>query len=203
MKRSRRKGRLRGDTTVLNGFMALWQSGRNLSHNVHADIEPFSVHLREEYLYDMDPAKCGNYLPCTVFALTSYAGHVPTFMVTLADRSVFSYMPASALLRIDKLDSTLTLSLSELVYHNCPKEQFAVHSHKHLRGPVSCLIKQRSLWLGGKYVLTMDWGTGNEMLHLIDLNNGQFAFLPHHKLQFRSGASSLAPYRKSFSTWKV
>jgi hypothetical protein len=171
-------------------------------HHIHADIKPFNCNVRLEYLYDMDQSYAGQFRPCTVFAVSSYKGESPTFKILLADGTVFSYVPPSAL--VDPAGSSEPqLDLRDLVYHNCPAGDFSLNVFAGLQGPVNAFFKSRNLWLEGSYVLTIDWYVGNDLLHLIALNNGQYCFLPHHKLKFHKGAKQFEPYRKMHSTWKV
>lgn len=174
---------------------------------VHADIPPLKAHVRGEYLYDMDPGHAGEHVPCTAFAVSSYAGSVPTFNVLLADGSVFSYLPPTALVDIDRRQGGESppplLELADLAYHNCPDADLCVHSFDELRGPVQAYFKRGGLWMAGEYLFTVDWYTGNDLLHLVALENGQFAFLPHHKLKFKDGPRDLPAYRKMHGEWKV
>jgi hypothetical protein len=168
---------------------------------VHADIPPLKTHVRGEYLYDMDLRHAGEHLPCTAFAVSSYPGSVPTFKILLPDGTVFSYVPPSAL--VDPARKGEPLELADLVYHNCPSGDFCVHSFEALDGLVQAFFKRPGLWLAGSYLFTIDWYTGNDLLHLIALENGQYAFLPHHKVKFRDGTRELPPYRKMHGEWKV
>ena len=104
---------------------------------------------------------------------------------------------------LSKPPTEAPLELADLVYHNCPAEDICVHAFEQLQGPVQAYFKRRQLWLAGTYLLTIDWYTGNDLLHLIALENGQYAFLPHHKVKFRDGIKEFPPYRKMHSEWKV
>lgn len=169
----------------------------------HADIPPLKTHVRGEYLFDMDLRHAGEYVPCTAFAVSSYEGSVPTFKILLADGTVFSYVPPSALVDVARRGNGPELELADLAYHNCPDEDLCVHRFGELAGPVQAFFKRPQVWLAGEYLFTIDWYTGNDLLHLIALENGQYAFLPHHKVKFKDGARSFQPYRKMHSEWKV
>jgi hypothetical protein len=170
---------------------------------IHADIPPLKTHLRGEYLYDMDLSHAGEFVPCTAFAVSSYRGSTPTFKVLLTDGAVFSYVPPSALIDPEKAQGKETLQLTDLVYHNCPSGDICIHSFEQLRGPVHAYLKSRDAWMDGEYLWTLDWYTGNDLLHLVALENGQYAFLPHHKLKFKDGPRELPGYRKLHAEWKV
>ncbi|MCI0457297.1 MAG: hypothetical protein L0Z62_09995, partial [Gemmataceae bacterium] len=169
---------------------------------VHADIPPLKTHVRAEYLFDMDLRHVGEHYPCTAFAVSSYEGSVPTFKILLADGTVFSYVPPSALVDVAQLKPP-ELELADLVYHNCPASDVCVHRFEELAGAVQAFFKRPALWLEGEYLLTIDWYEGNDLLHLIALANGQYAFLPHHKVKFKDGARAFQPFRKMHSEWKV
>jgi hypothetical protein len=170
---------------------------------IHADVPPLKTHLRGEYLYDMDLSHAGEFVPCTAFAVSSYQGSVPTFKVLLADGAVFSYVPPTALIDPEKARGREALPLADLAYHNCPPGDVCVHRFEHLAGPVQAFLKGRQEWMGAEYLWTLDWYEGNDLLHLVALENGQYAFLPHHKLKFKDGPRELPPYRKLHAEWKV
>lgn len=169
---------------------------------VHHEVPPLKTFLRGEYLYDMDLRHVGETVPCTVFAVSSYPGSAPTFQVLLADGSVFSYVPPTAL--IDPSAAGPAYGLDDLVYHNCPDGDVCVHVFAELSAePVQAFLRKRNEWVEGRYLFTMDWYEGNDLLHGVALTNGQCAFLPNHKLKFRGGAREFAPYRKLHAEWKV
>jgi hypothetical protein len=173
---------------------------------VHAEIPPLPLHVRAEYLYGMDPARVGELVPCTPFTISSYPGEAPTFQIRLADGAIFSYVPPSAL--VDPSQPAYgrgpELDLAALAYHNCIDEQICVHAHAALVGPVLAYFKREDAWLPGTYRFSVEWWTGNQVLHAIVLEQGQLALLPHHKLKFGAGhGPGFAPYRKLRRTWRV
>jgi hypothetical protein len=169
---------------------------------VHAQVPPLRVHVRAEYLYDMDPAHKGELVPATVFAVSSYAGHAQTFQVLLGDGGLFSYLPPTALVDPQKRQEP-ELELEDLVYSNCAPGPICVHRFEALAGPMQAYFRRRDLWLAGVYHWTIDWYEDNRLAHLIALENGQFALLPSHKVKFGDAERSLPPYRKLHAEWKV
>jgi hypothetical protein len=154
--------------------------------NVHADIPAFPASVRTEFLYDMDPMFEGKTEPCTVFAVSSYKGHYPTFKILLRNGSLFDYIPAHALTIAPRNQDVL--GLEELVYSkSCPDFNITVNVHAHLvqeteKGCV-CYIPNKKEWrVVDRYICTIDWFTDNHNAHLVALSNGQFAFVPNHKL---------------------
>ena len=166
---------------------------------VHAQIPPFATHVRAEYLYNMDPARVGELRACTAFSISSYVGNAPTFQVLLPDGAVFSYVPPTGLVNPPVTEPTL--ELADLVYHDCKSVEIAVQTFDALRGPVLAYFKRRDLWLAGSYLFTIDWYTGNEMLHCIALANGQHALLPSHKVKFGDHPPGFEPYKKIRREW--
>lgn len=166
---------------------------------VHVQVPPIHTSVRAEYLYNMDPARAGELRPCTVFAVSSYLGNAPTFQILLPDGAVFSYVPPNAL--VNPPVSEPALELADLVYHDCKSVDIAVQAFDVLRGPVLAYFKRRDLWLAATYLFTIDWYTGNEMLHCLSLANGQYALLPSHKAKFGDHPPGFEPYKKIKREW--
>lgn len=170
-----------------------------ISGRVHVAVPPFQAHARAEFLYNMDPAKVGELRPCTVFAVSSYVGSAPTFQLLLPDGAVFSFVPPHALVHPPAAEPQL--DLADLVYHDAKSVDIVVQAFDALRGPVLAYFKHRDLWLAGTYLFTIDWYTGNEMLHAVALANGQYALLPSHKLKFGDHPPGFEPYKKIRNAW--
>jgi hypothetical protein len=170
---------------------------------VHAEIPPLKTHVRAEYLYDMDPAHIGEVVPCWAFAVSSYEGSVLTFEVLLDNGSMFSYMPPTALIDPARARGQEVLDLKDLASVNCPSGDICVHRYRALEGTVQGYFKQRDRWLAGDYLCTIDWYQNNQLVHLIALENGQYALLPSHKVLFGDGTRVLPGYRKMHSVWQV
>jgi hypothetical protein len=170
-----------------------------ITARVHVQVPPFTTHVRAEFLYNMDPAKVGELRRCTVFTVSSYTGSAPTFQILLEDGAVFSYVPPHALVNPPVAEPQL--ELADLVYHDAKSVEVAVQAFDVLRGPVLAYFKRRDLWLAGSYLFTIDWYTGNEMLHVVVLANGQYALLPSHKLKFGDHPPGFEPYKKIRNSW--
>jgi hypothetical protein len=148
----------------------------------------------------MDPARVGELRPCTAFSISSYPGNAPTFQILLADGAVFSYIPAPALIDPQRAAEPV-LELADLVYHDCRSVEICVNRFDALAGRVLCLFKRRDLWLAGTYLFTVDWYTGNDLLHGVALANGQLALLPNHKIKFGDHPPGFEPYKKIRREW--
>jgi hypothetical protein len=169
--------------------------------HVHSDIPPLRLLVHKALLYGGDERYRGQYLSCRAFVVSSYPGSAPTFKILLDDGAVFSYVPPSAL--FETVPTAPELALQDLVYSNCPTGDFCVHHFAMLEGEVHAFFKHKNLWLKGRYILTLDWYEGNDLLHLVALENGQIAFLPHHKLKFGDHEEGFEPYKKLRAEWKV
>lgn len=178
--------------------------GSTAMGHVHCEIPPFAARLAEEYLYDLDPAKVGGWVDCTVFAVISYIGHAPTFQVMLVNGSVFSYLPAEAL-RHGLVAVGPTFTGAELVYHDCHSAPITVTRYATLAAvPARAYFKARAAWVGAQYVATVDWYEGNDLLHVLLLDNGQVAMLPSHKVLFGDDVTDTLPeYKKLRATFRV
>src|SRR5581483_9638538 len=95
------------------------------------------------------------------------------------------------------------MPLADLVYLNCPAVKFVVTELDELRGDVLCFFKHPNVWLKGTYKFTVDWYEGNDLLHCVFVENGQIAFLPHHKIKFHDDAPGFRPYKKLRNEWRV
>lgn len=179
--------------------------------NVHADIPSFSAYVMSEFLYDMDPAFEGKTERCTVFAVSSYKEHYPTFKILLKNGSLFDYVPAHALLvGTDKPFHNLTVD--DLCYSKaCPDTNITVNVHPFLAGKFAnkfCWMPRKEAWLEiTQYICTIDWFEDNHNVHLVVLENHQVAFVPNHKILFLSTKVKFQnlkfePYKKLRQEWK-
>lgn len=170
---------------------------------MNVNIRTFKASVLQEFLYDMEEEKKGWSLPCIVFGLTSYMNETLTFQIMMEDGSMFSYIPFHALrFSLDNQDMD-TLDLKDLVYHNCRNLEMEYHVFDHLKGKVECYFKHKNLWMSGDYYATIDFYTGNDMLHIVKLENGQIAALPTHKVKFKEGSRDFPGYKKLHATWRV
>jgi hypothetical protein len=167
---------------------------------IHANAPAFSVDIEKQFLYDMDERYAGQAQRGTVFGISSYPGEALTLQVLLDDGSMFSYIPLHA---ISSKPVRQPLELSDLVYKNCPGPGIEITAYDHLKGEVSAYFRKKDLWLGGRYLFTIDWYEDNEQFHMIELENGQYAALPNHKVKFKDGPRSFEPYKKSHQTWRA
>ena len=158
---------------------------------VHSDF-PIAAGWVESRILHNDDSTHDGWHACVIFGLSSYPGHALTYSVMLLDSgAVFSYVPPHRL-RLTPVESISALAprleLEELVYHDCPVGRISVIRFAALIGDVDVIFRRKGrpdLTMGGHYIATVDWVDGNDLLHLIELDNGQLAAMPNHKILWR------------------
>lgn len=123
--------------------------------------------------------------PGTIFGACSLQGRALLFHVQLENGAIYYRLPVSAFSWKDVLEP---LSLNKLQPWDCASYQVECIQFDWLQNQRVTCIK---LGLGGQYLFTLDWwgkGTTAEIahehkcLHLIQLDNGQFALQPNNYL---------------------
>lgn len=115
--------------------------------------------------------------PGKIIGITLYPGHSPTFIVELEGGYLWYYIPPTHCFATSNVASRP--QLADVTYHNCPAEEFEIHALPYDR--VAVYLKTCNFWCDGKYLFTIDWWTGNDLLNLIALDCGWFCFMPNHK----------------------
>lgn len=162
----------------------------------HNDLPvPFRCFVKNKYFYNGQQIEKTPYTRCTIFAVTSYEGSLPTVIVRVDNGSVFHYIPIHAL--STKQDEIDFLPFNKLVYANCPSNKCVLNVHSFLIGSTTCFFRKKSGFdtYGGTYIATLDWPVDNLNMHLIVLDNGQYCILPNHKVLFRA-SGELPAYQK-------
>lgn len=169
---------------------------------IHFEIPGISVMVDNQVLHDEDPTQTGR-TPGEVFGLSLYPGEVPTFQVRLSSGGMFSYVPPHRVKSpyLTKEDQSL-LDLKDLVYHMCPRDQAVFNRYEALEGTCQVWLRHQERWVTGDYLGTIDWYTGNDLLHMVLLENGQIAFQPSHKVVF-GNTRELPGYKKLHATWTL
>lgn len=173
--------------------------------DVHVEIPPIDIWVENRVLHDDDPSFTG-WTRAKFFALSSYVGEALTAQVLLENGAVFSYVPFHRVRHTDPAHASdqIRLDLSDLVFHNCRENLIAINTYDVLKA-TSCraFLHTIRVWMNATYVLTVDWYLGNDLLHLLKLENGQFALLPSHKVLFDTITDQLPPYKKLHATWRA
>lgn len=180
---------------------------KNLTEgNLFIDLDPIPVWVKKQYLMNFEEG-FGEYVLGTLQSVWSYKDSMPTFMVLLADGSLFTYLPASAF----AYKGGVACSEGVDAHYSCrvyaPSTNFVKYElqtlksdsvHKHVFGP------DRSYLGAGEYFFSLEWPDENEQIHFMQVN-GQFYFVPNHKLLVSSGSlppeTKLPSWKKLRSNW--
>lgn len=170
---------------------------------VHAELPRTKAWVENRVLYNDDPEREG-WTPCTIFGISSYVGHAPTFSVLIDNGAVFSYVPIHRLRSLPPRDAYEDrMGLDDLVYHDSREGRIVATQYQSLVSPrmLVATFKRTGRRCDARYVASIDWYDGNDLLHFVALANGQFALLPSHKLLF--GIGELPDYKKLRAEWRV
>jgi hypothetical protein len=195
-------------TARLQAYATAPPAARPPGQRVHATLDPpLSLEVRAEYLYGMDPARIGEFVPCRVFAVSSYPGEAPTFQLRLPDGAVFSYLPPTALVDRDATawgQNAPDLDLRRPGLRRLPGRARDRHHLRRARrrrprvpeaprpGSPAAIARRSS---GGPAT----WSSTSS-----SSPPGSVALLPHHKLKFGAAhGPGFAPYRKVRKLWRV
>lgn len=187
---------------------AVWFARRTMIERtsprvVHAELPRTKAWVENRVLYNDDPEREG-WTPCTVVGVSSYVGHTPTFSVLTDDGAMFSYIPIHRLRHTSpRKDIDERMALDDLVYHDSREGRIVATQYRSLVSPrvLVATFKRTGRRCDARYVASIDWYDGNDLLHFVALANGQFALLPSHKLQF--GIGELPNYKKLRAEWRV
>jgi hypothetical protein len=166
-----------------------------------ANIPNIKAFVQEKYLYDMDETKLG-FVECGLIGIITYHDQTPTFHIITNANAIYSDIPFHAIsFKAEVIDKPL--ELSDLVYNNCKTLEIDVFTLTYLQNsnPI-CFFRKKNLWLEAKYLFSVDFYTGNDLFHVMKLNNNQLAAVPNHKVNW-GGDAKLADYKKSHSNWNL
>lgn len=172
--------------------------------NIHVDTPRVKCFIDSNILFGQTNLG-GELFPCEIYAISSYAGHYPTFKVIVTGAYLFDYIP------IHFLQSRMKV-LGEFSYHelyfkkDCPDNTIEVDVHDALRGKeVNVLFPEKGEWIKGKYLFSVDWPESNQSGLFVELENGRFSIVPNHKLKiFKENDNSPLPnFKKLRGEWKV
>jgi hypothetical protein len=164
-------------------------------------VKPFKAYIEEKYLYDMDPTK-HRVLTCQVVAVSAYEGQTLTFTVIVRD-AMFANIPIWAL-RWKETSILTRIADKHLGFLNCPNKDIDVFTIEYVGYmKPTCFIKGLNEWYRVEgYIFTVDFFNDNELLHLVMLENYQFAWLPNHKINW-AGKEELPDYKKLKQNWNI
>jgi hypothetical protein len=158
-------------------------------------IDPIKVFVHESFLYDGDETKT-EYVNAEVIGISSYLDQTLTFHVLIDKQYLYSDLPVSAF----STNKRKPRDLKDLCYSNCkslPIDVFKLNTDE-----VMIYFKDHRQYESGRYILSVDFYEGNDLMHLIHLNTGEFCLMPNHKINFNN-EKSLTDYKKNRTIFKV
>lgn len=161
---------------------------------MNISIKTFDVLVREEYLYDNDPAKVGNYVKGKVVGVSTYLDAPITFHVVIDNEYMYSDLPITAL--IHKVNGK-HYTLETLSNIKCPKYEINAYTLDHYDNKtIAVYFKNTKQWVSGIYMMSFDFYTDNQLLHLVKMNDGNFCLAPNHKINWNN-QTRLSDYKKN------
>ncbi len=194
-------------------------------------IERIHGYVQESFLFGMNGSR--KLVKAYVHSLSLYPGCAPSLdlMINEGDGkgSIFMYLPLHSFVTDKGLEYPFEMTtknhihtdiqaeqqvyrtlneynLPMLAYHNCPEGRVSVYDLgvSKADGNVLCYIKQKDVWIPGKYHVSLDWYDRNASLNLVELADGVLAFLPNHKVKFGHDSPDIFPeYKKLREEWVV
>lgn len=155
---------------------------------LNADIPILYCHARKEFFYDGQKGH-GDFMPVAVFGVASIPGRALMFHAMTEIGAQVARLPLSAF--VHKLDAPAR-PLDELELWDCFSHDISVHEFGYLRGlRVVAMLKNKDR-VDGQYLFTIDWTNsaiadnpgdgGHKNAHVIQLDDGNYAALPNHRL---------------------
>lgn len=161
---------------------------------MNISVNPFDVFVKEEYLYDGDITRKGKYKSGKVVGVSTYVDFPITFHVLIEGAYLYSDLPITAL--VHKPNEVL-YSLQTLSHVLCKKYEIdCYHLEAFDTKEVAVYFKAMKEWIHGKYMMSFDFYTDNELVHLIKMNDGNFCLAPNHKINWNN-ETKLSDYKKN------
>lgn len=167
----------------------------------HYSIEEINCLIKEDILYN-DKTK-NLLIPAKIIGLCLYENETICFDIILEDGSIFNYIPLHKVVHNSKFDEKI--ELKDLVYHNSKSLEITLNCFDYLKDKKGlAFLKHKNEWVNIiEYICSIDWINDNDLLNLVKLDNGYFAFLPNHKIKFCNEIKSFEKYKKLPDTYKV
>lgn len=155
----------------------------NKSYSVHAPLEPMTVWVNRGVFFNLEKEN-DKWEKVKLFGLTCLTGKVPLFEIITKEGYVFSDIPVH-LIRWKEDVTDQDFELSSLVYNNCLAEDFVISCFPELeKRHALVFMKSENMYVKANYVFSLDFYKNNNWFHCMKLVNGQFAFIPSHKIIF-------------------
>lgn len=123
-------------------------------------------------------------ITCSLIGINVYPKEAITFSI-IVNGSLYDYISPLNVVHSFKNSESFVKTLKDLVYNNNESENFVVYKSKYLENKkIVAFFKNAQAWLEvEKYYFSIDWLYNNDKRHFVLLSNGQFAFVPNHKIK--------------------
>lgn len=165
---------------------------------MNISINPFDVLVHESYLYDGDKTKT-DLIKAQVIGVSTYLNQPLTFHILIDKQWIFSDLPITSFISSYNENKYNLKDLSSIECSTLEIDVFILDTFKNKN--ICIYFKEYQTWEIGEYLMSFDFYTGNELLHLIKLDNGQFSLTPNHKINWEN-INDLPKYKKNRTIWR-
>lgn len=171
----------------------------NKTYSVHAPLTTQTVWVNKGIFFNMEK-ETDKWEKVKLFGITCLPGQVPLFEIITPEGYVFSDVPPHLVKWKETMEKEY--SLTSLVYNNCLSEDFSLSYFPELESRTAFVFfKEENQYLKAKYIFSLDFYKNNNWYHCLKLDNGQFCFIPSHKIIF-SEKENLDPTKVGFPQFK-
>ncbi len=158
----------------------------NGKFSINAELPTKTVWVNQDVFYNLKEMNLP-LMKCKLIGITCNKGLVPTFQILTPDGYLFSEVPPHFIFTKDVNPKENLLDLKDLVYNNCLSNDFAISSFPELKSQSSLVyFKNQLKYINAEYWFSLDFYNDNNWFHCMLLDNGQIAFIPSHKIIFKS-----------------
>lgn len=162
-------------------------------------VDKIKCKIYKKFLYNLE-TNDEVLVDAEIIGVSAYVGQPLTFHVLIEGHSIFSDIPIHALCKHEPIGALNKILLPHI---NCPDYNIDVFILNDLKSKVPvAYFKKSNTWLVGTYLFTVDFFKENELMHLLLLVNGQFAFVPNHKINWNNKLE-LPDYKKLKQNWSI
>jgi len=164
---------------------------------MNISIDPISCKILDKYLYQDNNLK--TFSNCKIIGVSSYLNQTLTFHALIDNGSIYSDLPIIAFF---KSYVNNDFKLEDVSNFNCKTLDIDIFNFNILlEKNINVFIQNKKQWYVGKYLLSIDFYSGNELFHLIEINNNTFGLFPNHKINIYK--KNLPDYKKNKNIWAI
>lgn len=154
----------------------------NKTYSVHAPLATQTVWVNRGIFFNMEK-ETDQWEKVKLFGITCLSGQVPLFEIITKEGYVFSDVPPHLVKWKESHEKEY--NLNSLIYNNCLSEDFSLSSFPELESRFAFVyFKDNKEYVKAKYWFSLDFYKNNNWYHCLKLDNGQFCFIPSHKIIF-------------------